>query len=95
MKVDAAPVFQTNEEAILFLERNSAGDYSIVAWARGTFRIAATAEGETVTQDSTFHSVLDPVTRRFRQEGIANMPIGLFKQQVTRALSHAGTGVAR
>jgi hypothetical protein len=93
--VDGTPVFRANEEAVLFLERNAVGDYSIIAWARGTFRISVTASGETVTQDSRSHAVFDPVARRFRQEGIANVPISVFRRDVVRALSRTNAGASR
>jgi len=43
-RVSGIPRFQPGEEAVLFLEPSANGDFSIVSWQQGTFRIPATRE---------------------------------------------------
>ncbi len=85
--VDGVPRFGANEEVILFLEGTPAGDFSVISWLQGTFRLrrdARTGE-ERVTQDSSGLAVFDPVERRFRAGGIRNLPLEAFKQRLASA----------
>lgn len=90
--VEGAPRFAAGDDAILFLERTRAGDWSISDWAAGTFRIerdARTAR-ETITQDSSGGSVFDPATRTFRNDGIAKMPLAEFRAKLDAAIAEGG-----
>ncbi len=89
--VDGTPNFSPGDDAIVFLEQTSAGDYSVTAWAEGTFRISRDLRTgrETVTQDSSAFAVFDPATRAFRAEGIRRMPIEQFRARVASAIEHA------
>jgi hypothetical protein len=86
--VSGVPRFQAGEDVVLFLERTPRGDFSVVSWEQGTFRIRrAGAQGpESVTQDTAAFSTFDPETRRFEAEGIRNMPLENFRAQVYAAL---------
>jgi hypothetical protein len=86
--VSGVPRFRPGEDVVLFLERTSRGDFSVVSWEQGTFRIRDTgvAAAETVTQDTAAFSTFDPATRRFETEGIRNMPLDSFRAQVYAAL---------
>jgi hypothetical protein len=91
--VEAVPRFQPGDEGILFLETTRTGDYSVAAWAEGTFRIwrnARTGE-EAVTQDSSALAVFDPAAWQFRVEGIRDLPLGEFRRRLATALA-AGRG---
>ena len=86
--IEAAPRFRPGEEGVLFLEKIPTGDYSVTAWALGTFRIrrnARTGE-ESVTQDSSALAVFDTATRRFLIEGIRELPLGEFRRRLAVAL---------
>jgi hypothetical protein len=95
--VEAAPRFRPGEEGVLFLEPIAGGDYSVTAWALGTFRIrrnARTGE-ESVTQDSSALAVFDLATRRFVIEGIRDLSWPEFRRRLTATFrSSTTTGVA-
>ena len=90
--VEGAPRFAPGEEAIVFLERTRAGDWSISAWAEGTFRVARDPETRrtTITQDSSAMEVFDPATRTFHTEGIARMPLAEFLTNLSTAMTNGG-----
>ena len=92
--VSGVPRFVPGEEAILFLERTRAGDFSVTGWVVGTFRIHR--DGRTgkqrVTQDSSSIAVFDAATRGFRAAGIRNLPLEEFRQRVAAAVERARTG---
>jgi len=90
--VEGAPRFVPGEEAIVFLERTRSGDWSISAWAEGTFRIARDSETRraTITQDSSAMAVFDPATRTFRSEGIVRMPLAEFLTTLSTAMTNGG-----
>jgi hypothetical protein len=88
VSIEAVPRFRPGEEGILFLEQLPAGEYSVTAWALGTFRIRRndrTGE-ETVTQDSSATAVFDPASRQFVTEGIRDLPLGEFRRRLATAL---------
>ena len=87
--VAGIPRFQPGEEVVLFLERTERGDFSIVSWEQGTFRIRRdTRTGEeSVTQDTAALATFDPATRRFEAGGITRMPVDSLHAQVDAALS--------
>jgi len=87
--VAGIPRFQPGEEVVLFLERTERGDYSIVSWEQGTFRIRRdTGTGEeSATQDTASLATFDPATRRFEAGGIVRMPVDFLHARVNAALS--------
>jgi hypothetical protein len=88
-RVDGVPVFRAGEEVYLFLWRRQGEPYSILGWSQGTFRIARHGETgvETLTQDSALAAIFDPRTRAFRRGGIRNLPVGLFRAKLWKALA--------
>jgi hypothetical protein len=82
--VSGVPRFAPGEELILFLERTSAQDFSIVSWMQGTFRIgrSLTTGEETVTQDTAAFPVFDPSSQRFETTAIRKMPVTTFRTLV-------------
>jgi hypothetical protein len=74
-----------------------AGDYSVTGWAEGTFRIRRdTGTGrETVSQNSSAFAVFDPAARRFRTEGVRNLPLGEFRRRVVATLPQPAPGATR
>jgi hypothetical protein len=86
--VSGVPRFHPGEEVVLFLEATPRGDYSIVGWQQGTFRIRrdSHAAGESVTQDTASFATFDPATRHFETTGIRNVPLGAFRAQVEAAV---------
>lgn len=91
--VSGVPRFQPGEDVVLFLEPTRRGDFSVVSWQQGTFRIRRDASGahELVTQDTAAFATFDPVTQRFRAAGIRNMDLGRFRARVEAALQGAGS----
>ncbi len=91
--VSGVPRFRPGEEVVLFLERTPRGDFSIVSWEQGTFRIRreAATGSESVTQDSASFATFDPATRQFEAAGIRNLPLETFRARVYAAMS-AETG---
>lgn len=93
-RVDGVPRFHPDEEAILFLERTPAGDFSVTSWVQGTFRIRRephTGKAR-VTQDSAAFPVFDPATRRFQETGIRNLPLDVFKQRLAATVERHWQG---
>jgi len=89
--VDGTPKFNTADEAVVFLERSRAGEFSVAAWVEGTFRIRRDPRTglETVTQDSSNFAVFDAATRTFHTEGIRRMPMEQFRERVAAAVTRA------
>ena len=89
--VDGIPKFNPGDEAIVFLERSRAGEYSVAGWVEGTFRISRDprTSREAVTQDSSAFAVFDPSTRSFRTEGIRRMPVEQFRARAAAAIARA------
>lgn len=87
-RVDGVPTFHSGEEVYLFLWRRQSGPYSVLGWTQGTFRIARHEETgmETVTQDSALTPIFDPRTRAFRRSGVRNLPVGLYRAKLWKAL---------
>ena len=84
--VDAVPRFRPGEESVLFLEQAPDGAFTVLSWAQGTFRIRRdeVTGRAVVTQESSSLAVFDPSTQRFRTEGVRNLPLATFKQQIAR-----------
>ena len=87
-KVSGIPRFAEYEKVVLFLERTSAGDFSVVSWTQGTFRISRdrVTQEEIVTQDTATFAVFDPVSRRFEANGIRRLPTWELYAVVTAAI---------
>jgi hypothetical protein len=87
--VSGAPRFRPGEEAILFLQSTARGDYSIVSWVQGTFRIHKDARSgaEIVVQDTAAFDTYDPATRQFDAEGIRNLSVAALRSRVQSALA--------
>jgi hypothetical protein len=86
--VSSVPRFRPGEEVVLFLEPTKRGDYSVVGWQEGTFRIrrdAHTGE-ENATQDTASLATFNPQTRRFETNGVRNLPVDSLRKQVDAAL---------
>jgi hypothetical protein len=87
--VSGVPRFRPGEEVILFLQATARGDYSIVSWVQGTFRIHRDARtgSELVVQDTAAFDTYDPATREFDAEGIRNLPVAALRLRVQSALA--------
>ena len=87
--VSGVPRFRPGEEVILFLQTTARGDYSIVSWVQGTFRIHRDARSgaEIVVQDTAAFDTYDPLTRQFDAEGIRNLPVAALRTRVQSALA--------
>lgn len=86
--VSGVPRFRAGEDVVLFLAPTPRGDFSVVSWVQGTFRIhhdQRTGE-DTVTQDSASFDTFDPSTRQFTTSGIHDLPLQEFRSQVAAAL---------
>jgi hypothetical protein len=94
--VSGVPRFRPGEEVILFLQPTARGDFSIVSWVQGTFRIHRdTRSGaEIVVQDTAAFDTYDPATRQFNAEGIRNLSVAAMRLRVQSALS-AQSGVKK
>jgi hypothetical protein len=87
--VSGVPRFRPGEEVILFLQPTARGDFSIVRWVQGTFRIHRdTRSGaEIVVQDTAVFDTYDPATRQFDAEGIRNLSVAALRLRVQSTLA--------
>jgi len=94
--VSGVPRFGPGEEVVLFLEPTARGDFSVVGWEEGTFRVRQDPRtGESsVTEDSASLATFDPATRRFDAEGIQHMLLDTFRSRVAQ-LVQEGEGRKR
>ncbi len=90
--VSGVPRFSPGEDVVLFLEKTSHGDFAVVSWEQGTFRIRRDgASGEEhVTQDTASFATFDAATRRFEAEGIRHLALEEFRARVDAALHAPG-----
>src|SRR5271156_5588531 len=86
--VSGVPRFRSGEEVILFLQPTARGDFSIVSWVQGTFRIHRDARSgaETVIQDTAAFDTYDPAARQFDAAGIRNLSVAALRLRVQSAL---------
>jgi hypothetical protein len=86
--VEGAPEFRPGEEVYLFLSTHPSGQFLIVGWAQGTFRIHRDLRsgGESVTQDSAETPVFDPASNSFTKSGVKNLAIDVFEQRLHREI---------
>jgi hypothetical protein len=89
--VEGTPRFNPGDDAIIFLKRTPAGEFTIAGWVEGTFRISRDPRtgNQTVTQDSSTFAVFDPSTRTFRTEGVHRMPIEEFRGRLASAVARS------
>ena len=82
--VSGVPRFGPGEEVVLFLEPTPRGDFSVVGWEEGTFRVRQDPRTgqSSVTQDTASFATFDAATRRFETEGIQRMPLSTFRARV-------------
>lgn len=87
-RVEQVPTFTPGEEDYLFLWQSPSGDFRILGWSQGAFRIRRDVETrlETVTQASASVPLFDPEKRQFRDDGIRNLPIADFQLKLKHAL---------
>jgi len=87
--VEGAPEFRLGEEVYLFLSAHPGGQFLIVGWAQGTFRIHRDLRsgGETVTQDSAETPVFDSSSNSFTKSGVKNLSVDVFEQRLHREIS--------
>ena len=87
--VSGVPHFHPGEEVILFLEPTARGDFSIVSWVQGTFRIRCDARSgdEIVVQDTVAFDAFNPATHRFESAAVRNLSVEAFSAQVKSALA--------
>jgi hypothetical protein len=87
--VSGVPRFRPGEEVILFLQTTTRGDFSIVSWVQGTFRIHrdTRSDSEIVVQDIAAFDTYDPATRQFDAEGIRNLSVAALRLRVQSALA--------
>ena len=86
--VPGVPRFQPGEEVVLFLQATGRGDYSIVSWVQGTFRIRRDSRSgkKSAAQDTADFPTFDPATRQFVASGVRGVPIDVLRAQVDAAL---------
>ncbi|MGA8025138.1 MAG: hypothetical protein WB990_19370 [Candidatus Acidiferrales bacterium] len=87
--VSGVPRFHPGEDVILFLEPTSRGDFSIVSWVQGTFRIRRDpgTGDEIVMQDTAAFDTFNPATHRFESAATRNLSVESFSAQVKSALA--------
>jgi hypothetical protein len=87
--VEGTPKFNPGSEAVVFLQRSHAGEFTVAGWVQGSFRISRDPRtgAETVTQASSAFAVFDTATRAFRTEGIRRMPIEEFRARIAAAVA--------
>jgi hypothetical protein len=87
--VSGVPRFRPGEGVVLFLEASPYGDYFVVSWQQGTFRIHRDrrTSDETVAQDTASYAVFDPRTRRMKTSGLARMHLTDFRDRVEAAVA--------
>lgn len=91
--VSGVPRFHPGEAVILFLEPTPRGDFSIVSWVQGTFRIRRDPRtgDEIAVQDTAAFDAFNPATHRFESPAVRNLSVAAFSAQVKSALA-ATTG---
>jgi hypothetical protein len=87
--VSGVPRFRTGEDVVLFLQPSRHGNFSIVSWQQGTFRIRrdVRTNEEVTTQDTASFPTFDTATRQFETSGIRNQPVSELRGQVEAAFA--------
>ena len=92
--VSGVPRFRAGEDVVLFLEPTRRGDFSVVGWEEGTFRVRRDVRTTEllVTQDTAALATFDPRTRQFQAEGIIQMPLSAFRARVAQLAGSGAVG---
>lgn len=91
--VAGVPQFRAGEDVVLFLEAEPGGEYSILTWQQGTFRIHPHApanmakRNETVSQDTGDYRTLQAGAKMMSSAGLGERTLEAFRQRVQSALS--------
>lgn len=86
--VSGVPQFHAGEDVVLFLQHAPRGNFSVVSWEQGTFRIGHNArdKSEVVTQDTASFPVFDASRREFETVGIRGLPLRDFRARVRKGI---------
>jgi hypothetical protein len=89
--IEGTPRFHPGDDVVVFLQRSTAGGFTVAGWVEGTFRIARDPRtgAESVTQDSSAFPVFDPASRAFLTEGIRRMPLAEFRTRLATAIARS------
>jgi hypothetical protein len=91
--VAGVPAFRAGEDVVLFLEAEPGGEYSILTWQQGTFRIHPHAPvgraqlNETVRQDAGDYQALRTGAKMVGTAGLGEASLEAFRQRVQAAVS--------
>jgi hypothetical protein len=87
--VAGVPRFRAGEEAVMFLAPIRGGEYSIVSWAQGTFRIHRdpATSGLVVTQDTASYQDPNSLSMAFEGRAVRNLPLEEFHRRIEMALA--------
>jgi hypothetical protein len=86
--VAGVPRFVPGEDVVLFLEPTPQGDYSVVGWVQGTFRIRDDRRTgrQLAEQDTASFETYDPSTRTFHSSGLRNVTVENLRDLVDAAV---------
>jgi len=91
--VEGVPRFRQGEEVVLFLEPTKYGDFSVVSWIQGTFRVARSERTgqKVVTQDTAAYRTASNLLAAPAPSGagVVRMPLDAFRARVLNALDAA------
>ena len=87
--VSGIPRFIPGEQVVLFLEPTSRGDFSIVSWVQGTFRVRRDirTNQQIAIQDTAAFDTFEPATRQFHTAGLRNITLEDLHSLVSAARS--------
>jgi hypothetical protein len=87
--VAGVPRFRAGEEVVMFLAPIRGGEYSIVSWAQGTFRIHRdpVTSGLVVTQDTASYQDPNSLSMAFEGRAVRNLPLEEFHHRIEMALA--------
>jgi hypothetical protein len=87
--VSGVPRFVPGEEVVLFLEPTARGDYSIVSWVQGTFRLRrdSRTSRQIAVQDTASFDTFDPAARQFYAAGLHYIAVEDLHSLVTAEIS--------
>ena len=92
-QVAGVPTFRAGEDVVLFLEAEPGGEYSILTWQQGTFRIHphapanTTRRDETVREDTGDYQTLQTGAKVVGTAGLGEASLEAFRQRVQAAVS--------
>lgn len=87
--VSGVPRFRAGEEVVIFLTPIRGGEYSIVSWSQGTFRIRRdpAANKLVVTQDTAAYQDRNSQSIAFEARAVRNLPLEDFRRRIELALA--------